>query len=429
MGNMINVAALEGKLMRVVVIAAMLACAAPAAISQPMDPGETVISLPRYPAAGATRTWLLADSEWGYVARFEKALADKLDHCASAPPEAAAILRSGASRFSQATLPALASANACGIAIDGDGSSISLKTWMAVTASTTPPAVFDRAKTIAFRRSQLTPDYSHTLWDYDRTVYRESVFTWGPLHATLGEGCTLVKFLGYLNQRPEFQDAMDFSFGTEMETIARLRGTACNFNAIAAAISPTYSDPDRKKAFADGFAVLASDSRIRAAYDEQLLGPNGPRPAQFKNYYDLYRKVGKTPTEVDFAFILEHALLTPIGASTARLQELGQAAASQSFRTNADFRRWVNSQYLERSGAQGRWVSDAGARSMMNGRMTAYFIDTVGESALTEQERRDWVMHSRTRASDVGLSDKRTFEPCEIGGSPNATTCTKIFSR
>ncbi len=424
-----NIVLLEGESMRVVVITAMLACAAPAAISQPMDPGETVISLPRYSTAGATRTWILADSEWGYVARFEKALADKLDHCASALPEAAALLRSGASRFSQSTLPALAAAKACGIAIDGDGARISLKTWMAVTASTTPPTVFDRAKTIAFRRSQLTPDYSHTLWDYDRTVYRESVFTWGPLHATLGEGCTLVKFLGYLNQRPELQDAMDFSFGTETETIAKLRTTSCSFTAISAAISPTYSDPERKKAFADGFAMLASDSRVRAAYDEQLLGPNGPRPVQFKNYYDLYRKAQKTPTEVDFAFILEHALLTLIRPSTVRLQELGQAAATQTFRTNADFRRWVNAQYLERSDADGRWVSNAGTRSMMNGRMTAYFIDGVGEGALTEQERRDWIAHSRTRASDVGLSDKRNFEPCEIGGSTNASTCTKLFTR
>ena len=181
-----------------------------------MDPGETVISLPHYPSAGAARPWFLSDSEWGYVARFEKALAEKLDECASAPPEAAALLRSGASRFSQATLPALNAAKTCGIAIDGDGSKISLKTWMAVTASPTPPAVFDRAKTIVFRRSPLTPDYSHTLWDYDRTVFRESVFTWGPMHATLGEGCTLVKFLGYLSQRTDLQDAMDFSFGSEL---------------------------------------------------------------------------------------------------------------------------------------------------------------------------------------------------------------------
>jgi hypothetical protein len=404
----------------VMMFTAWLVLALPAHARQ-IDPRDTIISLPSYADARGEHAWMIADSEWGYITAFNRALAAMLSTCPQGQ-EFAAIIGAFPTTYGEPSIAALRAANECGL-IDTptQPGAVSLATWMRVTQQETSPTVFDRAKAIVFRRSPDTPDYSHVLWNLDRRSYRDSIFTWGPMHATLGRGCTARRVLQELVRNEQTRPLIEAAFDSERGTLDQIVAEgACQ--RMMEIINPVYRDDARQQIFSDAFLILAGSRQVRTAYD---LANLRPRQTQLRKYYDIYRAAARTPSEVDFAFVLEHALLTvPAEEGWARLDSLRAAASARQFASNADLRAFIAREYLAPSR---RWVREPGPRSFLRGRITAYYIGVLPADAVAGEEMSDWIGHSRVRASDVGLSDEREFSPCEY--TNNAPNCTPLFQQ
>src|SRR5690606_4922912 len=134
------------------------------------SPQDVLISLPSYPAAGEARRWRINDSQWGYIARFDAALAERLSACSDAEGRVAAALRLFPHRFTIDSIHGLEQLEACDphARFGAGNGEVTVAAWTYVTGGAPLPSVMERARAIVFRRSADTPDYDMTLWDLER---------------------------------------------------------------------------------------------------------------------------------------------------------------------------------------------------------------------------------------------------------------------
>lgn len=359
--------------------------------------------------APQTRPWRLIDSRWGYVPAINLAVANALEACPDYDTGRVASLRLSPSRFTAVTTQAVIDLRACRPELfpkDSPPGAIGTQAWKALMPDAAPPTVLDRTRVIAFGASALTADYDRAAWNLERPD-KDAILTWGPFRATAGGGCTLQKLLAELAADPATAAPLAEAFIGEEAVLAQLLERKPDWCAGALAIlQPVYDDPERRDAFPIRFAQLAANEAARAGYDRYFLGPKGYLAARMAQYYGLYARARIKPTEADFAFFLDHALGYPpfTPQLTAQLDKAIKAMPRKQ-RQNWRVRRLIANALPYRL---------PGSRAFALGRDGAFFVDGAGEAGLTEEERQAWLTHSRTRASDVGLTDRPYQPPCAV---------------
>lgn len=366
---------------------------------------SVVARLPRYSVGQGDleRTWILVDSRWGYLPRYNLALARRLESCTNADPSTGAIVRIAPERFSATTAEALKVLAAClGTPV---ANTAALENLFAQLLPEGQPTVLERAHVLASRASPLTPDYDRTFWDmtgdgHRRSADPDSLFTWGPYRATAGQGCTLQTVLVRLAADEQTASALREAFLPETPLLEGLLGvTGCS--RARQLLQPLASDPTRRERLQLIFAQLADLARVREVYDQVFYGRNGKRLRRIQEYLAAWKAAGRdVVTEIDFAFFLERSLQYPALEPGA----IAKFAAAVPRGAEPWQVRKIASEMFN--------FPQPGPRSYQSGRDATYFID----GALQRDDRADftaWVAQSRVRAADVGLTD-RPFKVCEV---------------
>ncbi|MDH0865764.1 hypothetical protein [Mitsuaria sp. GD03876] len=382
---------------RIVLASLMLATCGAALAAE-----SIVARLPRYERDGQVRPWSLVDSRWGYLSRYNTALAQRLDQCPAADPSLAAMVRIAPERFGATTMDAMKALSTCTGAPSADPAA--LEAAYAQLLPQDEPTVPERARILYMRASPLTPDYDRSFWDMSgdgerRSADPDSLFTWGPFRATAGRGCTLQKVLKVLAADASLSPALHEALLPEQPLFAALMG-ARGCEDARQLLQPLASDPARRDRFQLIFAQLAEQPRARLIYDQFFYGPGGKRLGEVADYVAAWKAAGRaTVTEIDFAFFVERSLQYP---------RLDRALVARFVKAvPADAKPWQ-----VRKVASGIFnLTQPGSRSYLSGRDATYFIDGDDQLRQDRGALAGWIAQSRVRASDVGLSD-RPFDIC-----------------
>ena len=264
--------------------------------------------------------------------------------------------------------------------------------WTRLRSDDALPDVRERAFTVWV---------THEATDYDRLEFNftaagepqpndpTSYITWGPYGATAGHGREVQGILA----NPSTGARVSTCLGNEADTIRGL-ATATDVQ-VAGIVRAAYLDKDRRAVWKNGFACLADDRDVRRAYDAYAFETDRWfRPAVRR----LYTLVA-TPTATDFAFFVDLAMHMDItrartaaakAAVERRTTELGRPLSSP------ERRREIGQALVE---ALSNQVEDR------RGRNVVYYVDGLGEEALSPAERDAWKRRSGLKASDFGLTD------------------------
>lgn len=369
---------------------------------------QTLLRQPAYRATadGPLQPWYVLDSKWGFVARFNLALADRLRNCAVADGDAlSATLEIAPNRFGPVSRRALDALAACApeLRVSTEGS-VGVADWRAIAPGAALPTPMEKARAISYPGAGLASDYDDAFWNEDAAPSAgeaaQEVFTWGPAKATVVDGCFVQRVVRRVLTTPSGQAAVDRAFVENRGDLALLMEAGCA--SSGAAMAPIYADPVRREAFVLAVRALGSTDDGRAAYDGEYLGTDGPWARRIRAYYAVYAGARRAPTETDFAMFLELARGAPaLSASDVA----ARTALVRSARGAPALARMALIDALS--------FASPAARSFARGRLMAYVIDGVGDAGLDAADLAAWAVHGRVRASDVGL-DERPYLPCDV---------------
>lgn len=275
------------------------------------------------------------------------------------------------------------------------------RVWSSLLPGHPLPSVQERA---------LTAWLVHEATDYDRAEFnfvgagnpqpndKTSYLTWGPYGATVGHGREVQAILA----DPKAAGSIAGCFQGETAAFTAMLGTADA--AAGEAVRQAYMDLGRRASWKKAFACLGGVADVRAAYDAYAFKSNQWLKPALRRLYRLVSGPNVTATDTDFAFFVDVAM--HMGVSDALLAK-ASAAADQRARTlnraltPAERRQVIGQVFVDGLSNQ---VEDR------RGRNVVYYVDGVGDAALSEVERKAWRDRSGMRASDFGLRDT-AFQP------------------
>lgn len=382
-------------------VAVAVASAAPVTAQEANAP---LVRRPHYTEVGEDRWWTVIDSRWGYVSRFNLALADRLAACAGEEPASqAAILRLAPNRFGAVAEESLRLLGTCEPRAVGNwraGQPVTVALWRTIAPLSPLPTTIEKARAVTFRGSGIAYDYDVAYWTADAP--REAaeplreIFIWGPSRASVVDGCFVQRIVRSLDESPAGREVLERSFLEIPAGLAALRSRTCPANLA------TVQDETNRRQFRLALTRLGSTALGRQAYDSAYLGVGGPWAGKINRLYRIYQAADLRPTETDFAMFLELARgsLLP----EARVGPIGRGLKKASPETPAQARRILAS-----------LLAPAGVatRDYELGRAVSYYIDGIGAANLSAEELGAWQRHSRLKASDVGLGEQ-AYLPCDM---------------
>ena len=357
---------------------------------------------------GVVQPWRLVAGKWGYLTPLSQAAARALDGCPRVDTAAAAGLMMAPNRFDRSAALAVEALRACRKAwfVGAQPGSVPDQAWLKLLPGVALPSPLERTKLLAAGAAAMTPDYDRAVWAWGQAgADPAAILIWGPFKATAGGGCTLQKALTALMAQPATAQMAREHFKDEAALLAQLldRSGSDWCARQGAVLKPVFDDPDRREGLRVILAGLSAHAEVRAGYDAYFLGSSGYLAGRMARYYALYQRVGLTPSEIDFAFFLDRSLDYP--PLTDALIEALVPKVMQGGATNWRARRVI---------ANETPFTSEGARTFQIGRDAVYWIDAVGQGALTAQENAAWVRNSRLKASDVGLTERPYAPPCTV---------------
>ena len=305
--------------------------------------------------------------------------------------------------------------------------SIDLEDWRASAPELSPPSVAERAEalTLSF---EATPFDRAPIWNICQDTPGDvgdrakavsngaeclnrsdpcSLLTWGPRGATAGQGREIQWILWRLER--ESPDAVREAFGEEATALLRLSrfspppNHGCDgSSALEAALCEVWSSAKRRSAWDKGFQRLGRDARARRAF-RSVYALTEFDGYKLNAYRALWRRLGVTPNEIDFAFFFDrstHSGAPPAGVSVEQLRRC-MADDDRALSRNAAARRCLSAAHPH---------PDAPIDRI--GRDMAYYRSGYPEGALSAREIRIWNRHIPLDAAwNLGLSEARAADP------------------
>jgi hypothetical protein len=372
---------------------------------------ETIVRVPIHLADEngnpVTRTFVIIDSKWGFIPKINLALAKAVSRCIASEPSQSEeaglpeLLALAPQRFGDNSIRAVAVARSCGVlpAASADRLIFSDSDWKALLPNDPIPTVAQRSWAISLRGAGRSSDYDGVAFEVSGgpgDVERQYNMQWGPGRATLDDGCYVQRILRDYGANELGQHQIKVAFA-ENQSLLELLDAPCGTQTDA--LKTALADDTLREGISVALSTLARDPALRAAYDRAYLGVEGAWTARIGDYYKLYARAGLRPTQVDYAFFIE------LARSSRRLTE--------NEISNRATRLKVLNPIDPASGRRALLSFMASPGEFLRGRAVAYWIDGVGEVNLTPDEKKDWIAHSRTRASDLGLTEEGFF-PCHL---------------
>ncbi len=192
----------------------------------------TILLRPEY-APG--RQWPIVDSRWGFVARFNVALADRLDACGKEDEmRQAALIRLALHRFggvAEKGLELLATCDPKHMRDWRAGGPVTITLWGAIASEAGLPTVLKRTRAIAFRGAGLAADYDIAFWSADAPREADEplgeVFIWGPSRASVASGCYVQRIVREIAARPGEVAMLVAVFADVPEGLEAMRMRSC----------------------------------------------------------------------------------------------------------------------------------------------------------------------------------------------------------
>jgi hypothetical protein len=238
-----------------------------------------------------------------------------------------------------------------------------------------------------------------------------SLLTWGPRGATAGSGRE-VQFILWMLWK-EDPALVVKAFGPEaahLQRFFRLRGEGSRSCYVATPLKrflcAVWMDPARSRRWEAALVELGQEPRVREAYARlyALKEFDGDKLAAF---FALWRRLGLTPNEVDYAFFLDritHLGGPPRSDTAIEAVKACMDAEHRAISRNARVRRCL-----------ARLQPHATQPELRLARDVAYYLDAYPAGALSEKEIRAWGGYVPLSAIDtLGLSEAR---PVSIGQS------------
>jgi len=247
-------------------------------------------------------------------------------------------------------------------------------------------------------------------WAPDFVCYNASdpcaFLTWGPRGATAGLGREIQLILWMIwKENPAL---IDSAFGAEagnLQRFFRLKGggskgcyTETPLKRFLCAI---WMDPARSTRWENALVELGQVPLVRGAY-ARLYAMREFDGEKLRTFFELWHKLGLTPSEVDYAFFLDR--ITHLGGP---LEEGGVTAVEALMACMREDHRAISV-----NGAARRCLARLQPHETQPdyrlGRDVAYYLDAYPHGALSENEIRAWANYVPLSAIyTFGLSDER----------------------
>ena len=302
---------------------------------------------------------------------------------------------------------------------------ITVQLWRAIMGSEPIPSVHDRALSLvlSFEATDfgdqpewnLCQDGSSTDASGKFICFNESdpcsYLTWGPRGATAGVGREIQFVLWQLAKHKP--DLLRKEFGNEYVNLARFFrlkagvGDRCDGPVpLKIFMCAVWRSPMRRAAWNVALARLGGDPEVRRLYN-QLYAVNEFDGGKLRDFYALWKELGLTPSEVDYAFFLDRAthLGGPPDATDATIRALSNCTKGEkgSVSLNGSARRCVARMQKHVSQVEYRIARDV-----------AYYLDSYKEGALDDREVRAWARYVPISAvHNFGLRDDKPFPLAE----------------
>jgi len=230
-----------------------------------------------------------------------------------------------------------------------------------------------------------------------------SFVTWGPRGATAGSGRELQWILWIIWKRDPA--LMRRAFGSEFANVQRFfhlegnsKGKCDGPIPVKQFVCAIWLDPARRTIWENALVELGHSEIARNAYSE-LYALDEFDGSKMRDYFSLWREVGLTPSEIDYAFFLDRA--THLGGPPENEDSAAEHLSAcmqhepRSVGKHAAARRCLS-----------RLQPHATQAVYRLGRDVAYFIDAYPEGALSKNEIRAWAEYVPLSATyNFGLSD------------------------
>ncbi len=302
--------------------------------------------------------------------------------------------------------------------------------WSAIATGAPAPNISERAASLKLTFE--ATDYPVMQWNFcqNRPFYdpangqpicfsndRRSFITWGPNGATAGHGREVQAIINqYLNKTGDTGRAIfNNIFGAEASAVLRM-GELDNTNnnsPLETYLCGVWMDKDRRNAWRTGFKAFGANETVRETYKEVYRSASfdGGKINTFYNAWTS-EEFGLTVTEIDHGFFVDRAAHMSISPEKVRaaLSSLKAEAGDDWPLSAAAVRRHVALNFRPPNQRKDRL-----------GRDIAFYIDDIGEDALSEEERIAWRDRGKRNVAAVGLSDERAapaYAPGPAIGNP-----------
>jgi hypothetical protein len=343
---------------------------------------------------------LLRDSKWGKIPQWQTALNAALVACGKSG------IGSADGMYGKGSHQGLVNLLTCPdyheLALPSEHplfGKVSSILWQRLLPETALPTAHERA--FALSLTHEATDYDRVEWNYN-TGDDLSALTWGPYGATVGWGNEVRSILIHLLQsQAEF---LTSTFGAEFASVEQLmKAEAKQGYAI---LKPIFNDAERRAAWKHSLQMLGASEVGIQAYNWFAFDSGQWMSQNLKRLYALIPDAQNQGTEADYGFFLDLAMHA--GVSSKRIDAAQQAIDEKQKKlgrplTSAERRREIADVWAEQ--VNSRWRDDRVARNVV------FYVDGIGESQLSEQERKAWLKRTGLKASYFGLSDARHYYP------------------
>jgi hypothetical protein len=232
-----------------------------------------------------------------------------------------------------------------------------------------------------------------------------SLLTWGPRGATAGSGREIQ--LAVWMTWKEDPALVEKAFGAEagrLQRFFRLRGDGGRTCHVATPLKrflcAIWMNPARSRRWEAALVKLGHEPRVREAY-AKLYAFADFDGDKLRAFFELWRRLGLAPNEVDYAFFLDritHLGGPPRGDAAAEALETCMDREYRAISRNARVRRCL-----------ARLQPHATQPGLRLARDVAYYLDAYPEGALSAKEIETWGGYVPLSAIDtLGLSEARS---------------------
>jgi len=355
----------------------------------------------------------IKDSKWGKIAAFQKVLGDQLRSCGK--HEIANSIKSDGV-FGQKTKDAIITLTSCpgfeSFAVSSSNplhGAITIELWRKLLPGTPLPSVQERA--FALSLSYEDTDYDRAEWNFiekDGKILPQpndpkSCLTWVPYGATFGHGGEVSEILKQVHSKNP--SLLEKSFGSELPTLLQVMNSHPK-NCADLLMNDVFANRQKRDFWKEKFRGLGAIPEVREIYEEYAWKSNKWLKPNLKTLYAGFfanNSDHTKATEIDFAFFTDLSMHMSI--TTERVTKAATALTEKENRLGRPLSP------AERRQVIGKNMVPTGQQKDRMGRNVAFYVDGIGESNLSNEERMAWEARGKRKASNCGLSDSRTFFP------------------